>query len=40
LKGINIIKRKLAATFKPTIILENNGDGTWTITRKGGPKQV
>ena len=38
--GVNIIKRKLAATFKPTIVLESNGDGSWTITRKGGPKQV
>ena len=32
--------RKLAGTVKPTMILNDNGDGSWTLMRKGGPKEV
>ena len=32
--------RKLAGTLKPTFLITDNGDGSWTLDRKGGPKEV
>ena len=40
IEGVSFVLRKLAGTAKPTVILEDKGDGSWTITRKGGPKEV
>jgi hypothetical protein len=40
IKGVNFVVRKLAGTMKPTMVLNDNGDGSWTLMRKGGPKEV
>ena len=37
---MNFVKRKLASSLKPTVILVENKDGSWTVSRKAGPIEV